>query len=116
MSQDERRKTDRLRSINFVDCVVVTDDGVISNEFVARTLNVSKNGLLVEAHTCVEEGRQLKIMIGLENRTANLSGRVVRVEPATDDAVHIGLETEPSEESIGILTEYIDALQAVSLN
>ena len=116
MSQDERRGADRLRSINFVDCVVVTDDGIVSNEFVARTLNVSKTGLLVEAHTCVEEGRHLEITIGLEDRIVSLRGQVVRIEPAADDTVHIGIDTEATEDAAQILAEYIEALRTASLN
>lgn len=114
---NERRKHPREKSLNLIDCSVLTDDGLRSNEFVARTLNVSRQGVLIDSHLCLVPGQKCRMTICLGERNVDLAGEVVRVDPAPDDRFHIGVEVAANDSEASLILErYLELLKAAGLN
>ncbi|MBU0480585.1 MAG: PilZ domain-containing protein [Proteobacteria bacterium] len=100
MSEKELRGSTRKDSLNLLDYVVLDESGEEMNRAMARTLNVSTKGILLETHVPFDIGQNLEITLGLENDLVEVRGRVVRCESGTHEGYHSGvefLEIGPSE-------------------
>ena len=73
----ERRKNVRPESLNLLDFVVVDEQGRQGEYAMARTLNVSRGGILMETHLALEKGQQVMITLELKNSLVNIMGKIV---------------------------------------
>ncbi|MBV5316470.1 MAG: PilZ domain-containing protein [Desulfobulbaceae bacterium] len=73
----ERRHYIRPESLNLLDYLVVDEQGRQGNYSMARTLNVSKGGILMETHIQLPQGQQVMITLGLEDQLIDVMGRIV---------------------------------------
>lgn len=87
----ERRKAERRYALNFLDYEILGDSGEVVGRGLARTLNVSENGLRLETGQFFEPGQQLRITLGLDNDLVQVAGRVVNSQPETDDLCSSGI-------------------------
>lgn len=87
----ERRKAERRYALNFLDYEILGDSGEVVGRGLARTLNVSENGLRLETGQFFEPGQQLRITLGLDNDLVQVTGRVVNSQPETDDLCSSGI-------------------------
>jgi len=78
MSDDlfERRQAERRYALNFLDYEVLSATGEVLGRGLARTLNVSENGLRLETGQFFEPGQQLRITLGLDNDLIQVNGQV----------------------------------------
>lgn len=92
MSEDlfERRKQERCYALNFLDYEILSDSGVIGRGL-ARTLNVSEDGMRLETGEFFEPGQKLRITLGLDNNLVQVIGRVTNSQPENDDLCSTGL-------------------------
>lgn len=92
MSDDlfERRKHERCYALNFLDYEILSDSGVVGRGL-ARTLNVSEDGLRLETGEFFEPGQKLRITLGLDNDLIQVTGRVTNSQPENDDLCSTGL-------------------------
>lgn len=88
----EQRRAERRYAMNFLDFEIVAPDGETLGRGLARTLNVSATGLLLETGQFFEPGQQLRITLGLKNELVQLLGRVVRSQPVDDDICSTGVQ------------------------
>ena len=72
----ERRRDSRPQSLNLLDFVVVDERGRHGEYTMARTLNVSKGGILMETHLALERGQKVMITLELKNTLVDIMGRV----------------------------------------
>ena len=87
----ERRKTVRRYALNFLDYEILHDsDGVIGRGL-ARTLNISDDGLRLETGQFFEPGQRLRITLGLENNLVQVTGRVINSQPENDEICSSGI-------------------------
>ncbi len=93
MSDDlfERRQAERRYALNFLDYEVLSATGEVLGRGLARTLNVSENGLRLETGQFFEPGQQLRITLGLDNDLIQVNGQVVSSQPETDDLCTSGV-------------------------
>ena len=61
----ERRNFIRPESLNLLDYLVVDQQGRQGEYSMARTLNVSEGGILMETHIPLPQGQQVMITLGL---------------------------------------------------
>jgi len=73
----ERRRYIRPESLNLLDYLIVDEQGRSGEYSMARTLNVSKGGILIETHTPLPQGMQVMITLGLRDQLIDVMGRIV---------------------------------------
>ena len=88
----ERRRAERRYAMNFLDYEVISPDGETIGRGLARTLNISDSGLLLETGQFFEAGQLLRITLGLENDLVQLTGHVVHSEPVSDELCSSGVQ------------------------
>jgi hypothetical protein len=75
-------RSPRIKSINLVsfarhnEVLKLDEDGGV-----ARTVNLSKSGVLLETYTMLPVGSVLEIDLSLGDRLVTLAGEVIRAEP-----------------------------------
>ncbi|MGW8313437.1 MAG: PilZ domain-containing protein [Desulfuromonadales bacterium] len=87
----ERRRAERRYAQNFLDYEIISRTGEIIGRGLARTLNVSENGLRLETGQFFEPGQRLRITLGLGNDLVQISGRVVNSQPENDETCSCGV-------------------------
>jgi len=60
-----------------LDYLIVDEQGRPSDYSMARTLNVSKGGILIETHIPLPKGQQVMITLGLKDQLVDVMGRIV---------------------------------------
>jgi PilZ domain len=94
MSADlfERRQAERRCTKSFLDYEAVSPQGATLARGLARTLNVSATGLLLETGRFFEVGQLLLLTVVLANELVQLTGRVVHSQPIDDDLCCSGIQ------------------------
>ncbi|NJC87048.1 MAG: PilZ domain-containing protein [Desulfuromonas sp.] len=87
----ERRRAERRYAMNFLDYEIVSPDGEILGRGLARTLNVSASGLLLETGQFFEAGQLLRITLGLENELVQMTGQIAYSRPIDDNLCSTGV-------------------------
>lgn len=93
MSDDlfERRQGGRHTTLNLLEYDILSPDGLVVGMGMARTVNISGTGLLLETGQFFESGQQLRITLGLSNKLVKLVGKVVHSRPVNDDLCNTGV-------------------------
>jgi c-di-GMP-binding flagellar brake protein YcgR len=73
----ERRRYIRPEALSLLDYLVVDEKGRQGEYSMARTLNISKGGILMETHIPLPLGQQVMITLGLEDQLIDVMGRIV---------------------------------------
>lgn len=87
----ERRRAERCDTLNFLDYEILADDGETVGRGLARTLNISETGLLLETGQPFDPGQSLRITLALANELVQVIGQVVYSQPASDDLCTAGV-------------------------
>lgn len=105
----ERRRYIRPELLNLLDYLVVDEQGRPSEYSMARTLNVSRGGILMETHIPLPKGQQVMVTLGLKDQLIDVMGRIVYT--ATSSGRHQnGIEFfHVSDNDKRILDNYIAA-------
>src|SRR6056297_3121097 len=88
----ERRRTERHSSLNLLEYDVIAPDGHVEGMGMARTMNISETGLLLETGQFFDAGQQLRITLSLDNTLVKLTGRVVHSQPLNDELSSAGVQ------------------------
>ena len=104
---NERRHHIRPESLNLLDYLVVDQQGRQGEYSMARTLNVSEGGILMETHIPLPQGQQVMITLGLGEDLVNIMGRIIYT--TLDSERHQnGIEFfHVAENDRAILNEYV---------
>ena len=86
MSGADKRESERKPSLNLLDYVLLDPDGKPYNRAMARTLNVSEKGILLETHMEIPPGQMMLITLGLDDDLVEIKGRVTHSECCRTDA------------------------------
>ncbi len=102
------RQSERKDTLNLVDYVVLSKSGQPLNRGMARTLNISEKGILLETHLRFEKGQELLLTIGLKNNLFEFKGKIAHTEIQDNDAFAYGIEfIEMCDEGLTILREFL---------
>ena len=108
----ERRRAERRYAMNFLDYEIVSPEGETIGRGLARTLNVSATGLLIETGQFFEPGQVLRITLGLANELVQLLGRVVHAQPVSDELCSAGVQfVEFDQTDQQLYQRYFEALR-----
>ncbi len=104
------RESARKDTLNLLDYVVLDEKGRETDRAMARTLNISEKGILLETHVPLKKGQELMITLGLRNNLFEFKGRVVHCEDCTTDLHCAGIEfVDISPEGMTILRDFLQA-------
>ena len=110
MSGIDNRSSDRKDTLNLLDYIVIDESGKELNRAMARTLNVSEKGILLETHLPFDRGQKLLITIGLKENLFEFKGQVVHCEKRAEDVYNYGIELmDVSDEGMEILMQFLKA-------
>lgn len=110
MSGIENRSSARRDTLNLLDYILVDDSGRETSRAMARTLNVSEKGILLETHLPLAVGQQLLITIGLRNNLFEFKGRVAHCKSCQPESHCAGIEfIDVRPEGMAILHDFLKA-------
>lgn len=111
----ERRRAERRYAMNFLDYEILSAEGETIGRGLARTLNLSTSGLLLETGQFFEPGQPLRITLGLANDLVQLTGRVAHSRPLDDNLCNTGVHfVEFTEAEHAVFQGYLDKLRQTS--
>ncbi len=106
----EKRKYDRIHSLNLLAYVCLDECGEEMEHRMGRTLNVSEAGILIETHIPIDPDYVMSLKIGLEEETVDIPGKVAHSIERKSGKFETGIEFyDVDEDSMLILNEYIKA-------
>lgn len=87
----KKRKSERVRTLNFVDVTQYDKLGYPIYGGIARSLDLSSTGIRIECPDNFQVGSDLELEIALKEEFLTLNAKVVW-KKTTDDLYHYGLE------------------------
>lgn len=110
MGRIENRTSTRRDTLNLLDYIVLDESGKEIDRAMARTLNVSEKGILLETHIPLPKGQLLLITIGLRNNLFEFKGRVAHCETCANESHCAGIEfLDVSPDGMAILRDFLKA-------
>ncbi len=112
MSGADKRRSERKNSLNLLDYVLLNEAGEPYNRAMARTLNVSEKGILLETHIELPTDQIMILTLGLEDDLVEIKGRVTHSDSCRTDTEKCcaGIEfIEMDENDIRVLRRYLRA-------
>ncbi len=107
---DERRHFARVDHQLLVEYTHRDSANAKDDEGMAKTLDMSVQGLLLTLPRRVEVGGELELALDLDGTVVEVAGRVVRCEPAAEGMFDAGIElTHVSDEYRDALERYFKA-------
>ena len=112
MVQKERRKHQRIDSLNLLSYLVIDQKGQVVTQGVGRTLNVSEGGILLETHIPLKPEHRVSLFVALEDDLVDVNGEIVYSTVSEEGKYNTGIAFEnPDATSRGILERFIKAFQ-----
>ena len=114
MSDDlfERRQAERRYALKFLDYEILSPQGEVTGRGLARTLNVSENGLRLETGHFFEPEQKLRLTLSLDNDLLQINGRVINSQPEDDELCSSGVMfLEFDETDRQTYQQHLDALK-----
>ena len=99
----ERRHSERRYALKFLDYEVLSPAGSVVGRGLARTLNVSETGLLLETGQFFEPKQKLRITLGLSDDLVQMTGQIIHSEPVDEETCCAGvmfLEFDPEDRTL----------------
>ncbi len=113
MGERESRGSTRRDTLNLLDYIILDESGREIDRAMARTLNVSEKGILLETHQPLVPGQQLLITMGLRNNLFEFKGQVAHCKSCENEFHCSGIEfIDLSPEELAILREFLTAFNA----
>ena len=111
MEEKERRKNIRVNSLNLLD-MTVTEDEIIVNQGMGRTLNVSESGILLETHFLIPPKNSLTLAVAVGNDLIHLKGTSIHSKPVNDKTFTTGIQfVEIDQPALQVIQKLIDVFK-----
>lgn len=112
MTPAEKRKFIRLDTLHLLDYVIIDKEGNERGYSMARTLDVSINGIKMETVDQIPLNVTLVITLGIEDNLIDIAGTPVHSEPS-DNRYLSGIEFDKVEaDDRDVLRRYVNEFQA----
>ncbi len=99
MNIKDNRRYPRFDSINLSYICLDKSENIVQ-QAMARTINISEGGFLIETHFKMEKDYKLIATIGLRDETADIKGKVVYVQPTSDGKYVAGIEITENDDEV----------------
>ena len=108
----EKRKFPRIDSINLSYICLDKQNNVVQQSM-ARTLDISKGGFLIETHFPIDETCTLEASIGLGDNTIDIRGKIAHCQSSDDGKYITGVEiTSVEDADKSLWGDFIDRIFA----
>ena len=108
----EHRTAARSNDKNFLDFEILSPEGTVVGRGLARTLNVSATGLLLETSQPLAPGQTLRISLGLHDELVQVTGRVAHSEENAAALYNSGVcFLSFPEDDLATYQQHLEALQ-----
>ena len=108
MSQDNKRKDQRVKSPNLLVYLCIDEEGNKIFQGMGRTLNVSEGGILLETHVPIDPRHTLLLTIAMEEDLMHFKGRIAHTKEREDGRFESGVEfLEMDKQKRRFLSQYM---------
>jgi hypothetical protein len=94
MKESEHRKSERIEAQHFISYDLLDSDGKISENGMALSLDLSREGVLIENRVEFPPNSNLNIHIAVGDDIVHLKGTVRHSSKIEDQKFHIGIHFE----------------------
>ena len=107
MTSDNKRKHERIHSLNLSYICLDEDENVVK-QGMGRTLNISESGILLETHFPIEPSHVVQLTISLEEDLLDLKGKPVHVRASEVGKYEIGIQfVELDQNASDLLKKFV---------
>lgn len=96
----ERRRSERLRTLNFVSYKDKDDNGQVIGEGMAKTLDISLNGAMIELQAPISNPKVAELELALDDEVVAIPGLVVDQKQTDDGGYRLRVEFKDLKPSI----------------
>ncbi len=108
MSQDDKRKNQRVKSPNLLVYLCIDEKKNEVIQGMGRTLNVSEGGILLETHVPIDPRHTVLLTIAMEEDLMHFKGKIAHSKEREDGRFESGVEfLEMDEKKRRFLTQYM---------
>jgi c-di-GMP-binding flagellar brake protein YcgR len=112
MPQEERRKHPRVNSLNLLAYVCMNENSEAVRQGMAKTLDVSEGGMLMETHVPIDPQYTVSLTLGLNDELADVKGKVVHFGTNGNGKYQSGIKfMETQEATRRVLRKYTEAFR-----
>ena len=109
MSEKEKRKHPRINSLNLLAYVCMNENSEIVRQGMAKTLDVSEGGILMETHVPVDPQHTVSLTLGLQDELTDVKGKVIHFRKDGNGRFQSGIQfMENQEPTWGVLRKFIE--------
>ena len=113
MIENEKRKTNRVDSINQLNYVYFDENGNEESQGMGRTLNVSESGILLETHAVLQLQHKVSLNICFEESMVDIKGKVIFTNQNKQGHSESGIQfMDVSDDACAVLKKYVQAFCA----
>ena len=99
-NSQERRRSERLKTLNFVSYRDKDDQGRVIGEGMAKTLDISLNGALIELQTMLENPHIAELELALDDDVVAIPGLIVNQKETDEGNYRLQVEFKDLKPSI----------------
>lgn len=108
MSQDDKRKNQRVKSPNLLVYLCIDEEKNEVIQGMGRTLNVSEGGILLETHVPIDPRHTVLLTIAMEEDLMHFKGKIAHSKEREDGRFESGVEfLEMDEKKRRFLRQYM---------
>jgi hypothetical protein len=113
MTENEKRKSNRIDSINLLNYVYFDENDKEESQGMGRTLNVSESGILLETRAIFQLQHTVSLNIGFEDSMVDIKGKVIFTNQNKQGNTESGIQfMELADDARAVLKKYIHAFTA----
>ena len=107
MTSENKRKHDRIQSLN-LSYICLDEDENIIKQGMGRSLNISESGILLETHFPIEPKHVVQLTIGLEEDLLDIKGKPIHIRSSGQGKYEIGIQfVELDQGAFQILKKFV---------
>jgi Tfp pilus assembly protein PilZ len=112
MPKKERREHPRINCLNLLSYVCMNENSETVRQGMARTLDVSEGGILMETHVPIDPQYTVSLTLGLKDELTDVKGKVVHFRTDGNGKFQSGIRfTQTEEPTSRILKKVIEAFK-----
>lgn len=112
MPQKEKRKHPRIHCLNLLAYVCMNENSEIVRQGMAKTLDVSEGGILMETHVPIDPQYTVSLTLGLKDELTDIKGKVAHFRTNGNGRFQSGIQFVETQRPTGrVLRKFIEAFR-----
>ena len=111
METENKRSFPRVNTLNLISFECRDADGLVIQQGMGRTINLSEAGILLETHVPLALDMSVNMSIGFEEDLGEIEGKVVHCKPSQQETFETGIKfISPDEAQMTVIRRFIALL------